>query len=392
VTKSAHNLEYSFEISISEIKERMISLEVALDREAIIPATLLTSDDISAGFHIALNCPEIDWPFAEAVLERFLFLWSTEEPCTYGGFLRIVWSWVNDFDLIIAKLLRGGDCWRVRKSLGLIQKIIGLHNNTFIRKSIHDFDEMFDSLASILLQPIESSNEKEKRRLVYLIVKNQETSIDFGIARFIDSFLYSRKGKTDIDRNVLKILTAFIDQEQGNREDFFRGSTSKIPKALIKTLIEEKDADIIKMSLLLCSSLDQKVHDFNSMCREQEGLCEALICIMKTYPSDRDDMINVIDVICGIFRHDDYVEEFVALGLLNSLVEVFNNSPDDDYDDIPVLVGLLCTYNRSWIEKFYALGIPKRSRFWKRIQFPSINQDEEDDVDEDLEADNELDI
>lgn len=65
-------------------------------------------------------------------------------------------------------------------------------------------------------------------------------------------------------------------------------------------------------------------------------------------------------------------------------MKVFNNFLDNDFDDIQVLVGLLCTYNRSWIEKYYALGILKRSRFWKCVQFPSINQDEEDEIDEDL--------
>jgi hypothetical protein len=296
---------------------------------------------------------------------------------------------VNDFDLNIVILLQGGDCWRVRKSLELIQKIVGDAHNSIIRKLIRDDDEMFDSLASILLQPIESSDENEKRSLVYLIAKNQDKSIDFGIARLIDSFLYSRKGKTDIARNVLKILTVFIDQEQGN-EDFILNARSNIPKALIKTLIEEKDADIIKMSLELWIGLDQDVHDFNSMCSGQEGICEALICIMKTHPSDRNKMFNVIYIILGIVchsGHDSYIEEFITLGLLNSLVEVFNNCPDvNRIGPVAGLVGFLCTYNRSWIEEFYALGIPKGSRFLQDTTH-LVNQDEEDDIDDDDDND-----
>lgn len=71
---------------------------------------------------------------------------------------------MNGFYSIIAKLLRGGRLLESKKIIRINSELIGLHHNTFIRKSIRDFDEMFDSLASILLQPIESSDGNENRR------------------------------------------------------------------------------------------------------------------------------------------------------------------------------------------------------------------------------------
>jgi hypothetical protein len=49
----------------------MLSLETALNTKVKIPATLSTSDDILVAFHVAVDCPEIDWPLAETVLDRF---------------------------------------------------------------------------------------------------------------------------------------------------------------------------------------------------------------------------------------------------------------------------------------------------------------------------------
>jgi hypothetical protein len=69
--QSANNLE----LAISELQDRMISHEFSLrGRNAIIPSTLSTADDIAVAFHIAVNSPVIDWPLAEMVLERYLFL------------------------------------------------------------------------------------------------------------------------------------------------------------------------------------------------------------------------------------------------------------------------------------------------------------------------------
>jgi hypothetical protein len=119
---------YNLALGMSEIQERMISLEIMLSKSTVIPPTLSTADDISTAFHIAVNgpettlsCPDIGWSFAEAVLERFSFLW-TKELETVGNrvnnsfFGKAVWR-TNNFDSNMVKLLNGGDCWRLRKSL-----------------------------------------------------------------------------------------------------------------------------------------------------------------------------------------------------------------------------------------------------------------------------------
>jgi hypothetical protein len=75
-----------------------------LNKSVIIPSTLSTADDISTAFHIAVNglettlsCPDIGWSFAEAVLERFSFLWTKElETVGYNvnksAFRKAVWQ------------------------------------------------------------------------------------------------------------------------------------------------------------------------------------------------------------------------------------------------------------------------------------------------------------
>jgi hypothetical protein len=57
-----------------EIRERMLSLEVVLNRKAIVPA-ILSTDDVSVEFHVAVNGPEIDWPLCRnGVGKIFVFL------------------------------------------------------------------------------------------------------------------------------------------------------------------------------------------------------------------------------------------------------------------------------------------------------------------------------
>jgi hypothetical protein len=119
--QSVHNLE----LAISEIKERMKSLKVILSKKVRISTTLSlsTADDVSAAFHIAVNGSEIDWPFAEAVLREFAFIRNKDVMDNRGRGREVkVWR-NNDFECNIIKLLRGGDCWRVRKSLQLIRSI-----------------------------------------------------------------------------------------------------------------------------------------------------------------------------------------------------------------------------------------------------------------------------
>lgn len=238
---SANNID----LAMSEIEERMTSLEVILNRKAVIPTVLSTADDVSVAFHIAMNSPKIDWPFAEFVLERFSLLWTEEKAMIHNkvedsAFRQNVW-YNNDFDDNMVKLLQEGDCWKVRKSLELLDEIVEDADDLTVSV------EIFDSLALILLQPMQSSEEYEERKWVYLIMKNQDKPITQDTSRLIDSFLYSEEGKVRISANVLKIITTFINDNTEDDEDFDLGSNkvhfldaSNIPKALVEILSEKK--------------------------------------------------------------------------------------------------------------------------------------------------------
>jgi hypothetical protein len=164
-----------------------------LNKSALIPSILSTADDISTAFHIAVNgpettlsCPDIGWSFAEAVLERFSFLWTKEletvgDNVNKSTFGKAVWQ--NNFGSNMVKLLNGGDCWRLRKSLELLVEMVG--DACDLPVSV----EIFESLAPILLQP------DEDVEWAYLIAKNQKIAVDHGTLRLINSFLYSRKEK-----------------------------------------------------------------------------------------------------------------------------------------------------------------------------------------------------
>jgi hypothetical protein len=363
VRQSAHNLKSNLELAISDIMERIKSLVVVLDRKLIIPATLSTADDISVALYIAVRGPKIDWPLAELALERFLFLWTEEKEMAHDIFREDS----NDFDSNLIKLFEGGNCWRVRKSLVIIQKIVD---------DTHDIPvsvDFFCSLASILLQPLRSFQEDEERKMTYLIIKNQNTAIDNGISRLIDSFLYSRKGKTAIAYNVLQIISSVIvNQNNDDNIENFSYSAS-IPKALIKTIIEEKEnADVIEMCLKLLRKyqLNQgpcydsaKYTDFIG-----NGICEALMFIMKTYTYDFDKMKIMIQTLLDITDNRHHIERFVGLGLVDSLVQLFN-SPRD-YEDLKELVYDLHDYDKDIFRKFYKLDIPEGwSKFFKDLHW-----------------------
>jgi hypothetical protein len=162
--KSARNLK----LAISEMQDRMTSLEISLSGNAKIPATLSTANDIAVAFHIAVNGPLIDWPLAETVLERYSFLGTkglnvNENMFVDSAFGEDVWNY-NNFECNVAILLQGEDYWRVRKSVELLMKMVGNKCNLLVSV------EIFSSLASILLQ--EDQVEEEELKWVYLIAKN----------------------------------------------------------------------------------------------------------------------------------------------------------------------------------------------------------------------------
>lgn len=188
--QSAHN----FELSISDIQERITSLEVVLSRKVVIPATFSTANDISVAFHLAVNSTNINWPLAEMVLETFFSIGNS-----FTG--QDVWG-KNNFIGNVAKLLHGINCWQVRKSLGLITNLIKRSSDIAVGP------EMFDALASILV----ALPDDEEMKWAYLIAKNQGWNIDRGILTLINAFIYSRNGNTTIRLNALEIIHALIEE------------------------------------------------------------------------------------------------------------------------------------------------------------------------------------
>jgi hypothetical protein len=225
VRNEATALEQSvnkLQLGISEIQERMTTLKIALSSRVVIPPILSTDNEISLAFLIAVKGPKIDWAFAESILERYLFL-ATENLDTYddsdldidkdadsfdSNFCGYVWN-DNDFDGNIVTLLNGGDCWRVSKSLELLADIANDESDLTVGI------ELFDALASIILQPLAelSDFEGEETNWVYLIHKNQVKTIDHGILRWINSFLYSRKEKCAIVVNAVRLIHTLFNDE-----------------------------------------------------------------------------------------------------------------------------------------------------------------------------------
>jgi hypothetical protein len=228
---------YNFELAISEIQEKMTSLEVILNRNAIIPTMLLTVDDISAALYVAVNGPEINWPLAEIVLERFSSNWIPEGATVVDTgianrrFKEEVWG-CNSFDGNLVRLLREKDCWRLKRSLELIMNVVGVSSTFAVSRQI------FESLALIALQPIQSLLDDGEMKWTHLISKNQQNAISLEIPRLINSFLYSRKEKTIITFNALKIVYELTDPDicpQENLINFAQACHfaygSNIPKA-----------------------------------------------------------------------------------------------------------------------------------------------------------------
>jgi hypothetical protein len=353
--QSAHKLGHKLKFEILEIRMRMVSLEEALSREPIIPTTLSTADDVSAALHIAvINRPKIDWPLAELALERFSIL-CTEELMTDRTFCQNVWS-ENCFDNSMVNLLMGGDCWRVRKSLGLIQNIvINAHDLTVSAG-------FFESLASILLQPMLSAVEDDEMKWVSLIAKDQNMALDPGISRLINSFLYSRKGKSSIAYNVLNIICVLTDLESNDIEEF--SPTLPFIEALVKILKEEKDnTDVLDVCLKLIRRLVTTDYDDCSDCPGCEvgiyGICQALVTIMSMYSFDEHKLNDIIEIIFVITPHGENTKKFLKAGLLRALVEVFN-SPYH-FEHFTELIQYLCEYDYDIFGQFYRLGIPEGS-------------------------------
>lgn len=191
--QSAHNLGQTLELAISEFQERMESLQEVLSNTSSILTGLSTADDVSVAFHIAVNRPNIDWNLAEVVLDRFSIL-CTEELMIDRSFCQTVWN-INNFEINLVKLLKGGDCWRLRRSFKLIQNIVVSAHDLTVSASF------FDSMASVIWDLRFPGCVEEEQNWDYLFAKNQDTLTD----RYFTDRYFPRL-----------ILTVFFIHKRGN--------------------------------------------------------------------------------------------------------------------------------------------------------------------------------
>jgi hypothetical protein len=111
--------------------------------------------------------------------------------------------------------------------------------------------QIFESLALIALQPIQSVLIDEEMKWTYLIAKNQEKATAHEISRLINS-----KAKSGITFNALKIFYELTDKYCPEESLIHSGNALNIPKAVVKLLIEEKeDRYIVEICLEVACNL-----------------------------------------------------------------------------------------------------------------------------------------
>jgi hypothetical protein len=217
-----------------------------------------------------------------------------------------------------------------------------------------------------------SSLEEEEMKWVHLIAKDQEIAIDHGVLRLINSFLYSRREKNIVVCNTLKIISAFIFTEMSPEDNVIAFTRARdIPKALVKILTEENgDGDVITICLLLADGLatccENSDMDIQSVCRTfvRWGIAEALMHIMKIYRSDGDKTRDALIVIHHVLLHFENVQRFIDAGLLETLVDVFNSSVNQDKRFLRLIVNNLLVYDENLFYRFQELGIDEGSDFF----------------------------
>jgi hypothetical protein len=150
----------------------------------------------------------------------------------------------------------------------------------------------------------------------------QEKSINHGILRLINSFLYSRQEKTAIACNVLKIFSAFINYGP----TFIDYIAGEIPEALVKILYEENsNKNVIKICLKVANHLVSCSHiDIQSVSSKfvRCGICEAIMFIMEIHPHDEEMIRKLLSIIGNIVLEGENIPRFITAGLLNALVAV----------------------------------------------------------------------
>jgi hypothetical protein len=132
---------------------------------------------------------------------------------------------------------------------------------------------------------------------------------------------------------------------------------------LVKVLIEENsNKEIIKISLDIFYRLPKSnfFHGIDLAIPCYNGICEALILILKTYGTDRDIVQNVFFLINHIVTLDRNIPIFITAGLLETLVAVYN-TPAKDLMRCKRIVGYLVEYDEDIFQQFYELGVPEGS-------------------------------
>jgi hypothetical protein len=165
--------------------------------------------------------------------------------------------------------------------------------------------EMFNSLASIILQQRQFCEVDNEMRWIFLIEKNQEKPINNDITQLINSFLYSREGKNTNVTYVLSIIYGFICDEDDEGSDYENITIiideTDVPNALVSILhMEIRNADVIGDCLDVVYNLVKfeggNPHEY--VCRKIEtcrvpglpgiGIWKALFTIIEIYINDEN--------------------------------------------------------------------------------------------------------
>jgi ferredoxin-like protein FixX len=202
--------------------------------------------------------------------------------------------------------------------------------------------------------------EEYEENRIQLIVKNQEKTIDHRISNLIRSFLDRRKENTQRTHAVLIMINALINDENVGKLNCVKFTkAAKIPEALVKILIKEKEKKhVIQICLELVAILvmyhcNDEI-DIRAVTRNfvECGVCE--ISIMEIYVFDEGEMIEMcLHSIYNIIEYGSNVRRCVEAGLFKALVHVFNslnNSPIGHNELCTPLVQRLCGYNDDFVE------------------------------------------
>jgi hypothetical protein len=193
---SRHEIADSFQISnqifsvaMSEIQENMTLLQEKLIKNSVTTETLSTPDDIVVAIHVAVNGPIINYRLAEMALHRFKSFWEIvivgHNQENKIRFPEAVWT--DNFMGNITKLFKLSENTEIFNFIRLI-------NILTLEDSLGCSAGLFEALSLVLLQQIALPvSENVHRNWAYLISKNRLLNIDHGIARLVNSFLYSSR-------------------------------------------------------------------------------------------------------------------------------------------------------------------------------------------------------